>query len=115
TPDDRYVDLLLLIVMASTFLFAVPAGVAAAWLRSGNEDNEDPVELRQGLIAGTASGAVAGLVLTDFVAIAVFMMVLGPLLGAAGGALGGAVAADHPRKPRPARSWAAGLFVRSGS
>ena len=41
------------------------------------------------------------------------MMVLGPLLGAAGGALGGAVAADHPRKPRPARSWAAGLFVRS--
>ena len=38
---------------------------------------------------------------------------LGPLLGAAGGALGGAVAADHPRKPRPARSWAAGLFVRS--
>jgi len=54
-------------------------------------------------------------VLTDFVAIAVFMMVLGPLLGAAGGALGGAVAAGHPRKPRPARSWAAGLFVRSGS
>jgi hypothetical protein len=120
TPDDRYVDLLLLIVMASTFLFAVPAGVAAAWLRSGNEDNEDPAELRearirQGLLAGTASGAVAGLVLTDFVAIAVFMMVFGPLLGAAGGALGGAVAADHPRKPRPARSWAAGLFVRSGS
>ena len=55
----------------------------------------------------------AGLVLTNFVAIAVFMMVLGPLLGAAGGALGGAVAAEHPRKPRPARSWAAGLFVRS--
>ena len=24
-----------------------------------------------------------------------------------------AVMADHPRKPRPARSWAAGLFVRS--
>ena len=37
----------------------------------------------------------------------------GGTLGAAGGALGGAVAADHPRKPRPARSWAAGLFVRS--
>ena len=120
TPDDRYVDLLLLIVVASTFLFAVPAGVAAAWLRSGNEDNEDPVELRearirQGLLAGSVSGAAAGLVLTDFVPIAVFMMVLGPLLGAAGGALGGAVAAYHPRKPRPARSWAAGLFVRSGS
>jgi hypothetical protein len=38
---------------------------------------------------------------------------IGPLLGAAGGKLGGAVAADHPCKPRPARSWAAGLFVRS--
>jgi uncharacterized protein YqgC (DUF456 family) len=59
------------------------------------------------------AGAVCGLVLTNFFAVAFFMMVLGPLLGAAGGALGGAVAADHPRKPRPARSWAAGLFVRS--
>jgi len=56
-----------------------------------------------------AAGAVCGLVLTNFFAVAFFMMVLGPLLGAAGGA----VAADHPRKPRPARSWAAGLFVRS--
>src|SRR5689334_21369935 len=117
TPDDRYLDLLLLIVMASTFLFAVPAGVAAAWLRSGNEDPAELREarIRQGLLAGSVSGAAAGLVLTDFVPIAVFMMVLGPLLGAAGGALGGAVAAYHPRKPRPARSWAAGLFVRSGS
>jgi len=53
------------------------------------------------------------LVLTNFVAIAVFMMVLGPMLGAVGGALGGAVAAEHPRRPRPVRSWAAGLFVRS--
>jgi hypothetical protein len=52
-------------------------------------------------------------VLTNFAAVAFFMMVLGPLLGAAGGALGGTVAAYHPRKPRPARSWAAGLFVRS--
>jgi hypothetical protein len=43
--------------------------------------------------------------------VAVFMMVIGPLLGAAGGTLGGAVAADHPRRPRPARSWSAGLFV----
>jgi hypothetical protein len=56
---------------------------------------------------------VTGLVLTNFFAIAFFMMVLGPMLGAVGGALGGVVAADHPRKPRPARSWAAGLFVRS--
>jgi hypothetical protein len=117
TPDDRYVGLLIVIMMAITFLFAVPAGVAAAWLRSGNEDPAELREarIRQGLLAGSVSGAAAGLVLTDFVPIAVFMMVLGPLLGAAGGALGGAVAAYHPRKPRPARSWAAGLFVRSGS
>jgi hypothetical protein len=59
------------------------------------------------------TGAVCGLVLTNFAAVAVFMMVLGPLLGACGGATGGIVAADHPRKPRPVRSWAAGLFVRS--
>ena len=68
---------------------------------------------RVGWLAGSVAGAVAGLLLTDFFAVAFFMMLLGPLLGAAGGALGGAVAADHPRKPRPARSWAAGLFVRS--
>jgi hypothetical protein len=43
--------------------------------------------------------------------VAVFMMIAGPLLGAAGGALGGAVATDHPRRPRSARSWSAGLFV----
>lgn len=117
TPDDRYVGLLILIMTATTFLFAVPAGVAASWLRAGTEDPAELREarIRQGLLAGSVSGAVACLVLTDFVPIAVFMMVLGPFLGAAGGALGGAVAADHPRKPRPARSWAAGLFVRPGS
>jgi hypothetical protein len=117
TPDDRYVSLLIVLMTAITFLFAVPAGVAAAWLRSGNEDPAELREarIRQGLLAGSVSGAAAGLMLTDFVPIAVFMMVLGPLLGAAGGAFGGAVAAYHPRKPRPARSWAAGLFVRSGS
>jgi hypothetical protein len=103
-------------MIAAAFLFAVPADVAASWLRSGTEDPAELREarIRQGLLAGSVSGAVAGLVLTDFVPIAVFMMVLGPLLGAAGGALGGAVAADHPRRPRPARSWAAGLFVRPG-
>lgn len=117
TPDDRYVGLLILIMIATTFLFAVPAGAAASWLRPGTEDPAElrAARIRQGLYAGSVSGAVAGLVLTDLVPIAVFMMVLGPLLGAAGGALGGAVAADHPRKPRPARSWAAGLFARSGS
>lgn len=117
TPDDRFIDLILLVLLVTTFLSGTLAGAAASWLRPGSGDPTELREarIRQGLLAGTASGAAAGLVLTDFVAIAVFMMVLGPLLGAAGGALGGAVAADHPRKPRPARSWAAGLFVRSGS
>jgi len=115
TPDDRYVDLILLGVFAVTFLFGTVAGAAASWLRSGAEDPAELREarIRQGLLAGSATGAMAGLVLTNFVAVAFFMMILGPALGAAGGALGGAVAADHPRKPRPARSWAAGLFVRS--
>jgi hypothetical protein len=107
--------LLIVVMMATTFLFAVSAGLAASWLRSGIEDPAELREarIRQGLLAGSVSGAAASLVLTDFVPIAVFMMVLGPLLGAAGGALGGAVGAYHPRTPRPARSWAAGLFVRS--
>ena len=115
TPDDRYVDLILLSVFAITFLLGTLAGAVASWLRSGTEDPDALREarIRQGLLAGSVAGAVCGLVITNFFAVAFFMMVLGPLLGAAGGALGGAVAADHPRKPRPARSWAAGLFVRS--
>jgi hypothetical protein len=36
------------------------------------------------------------------------MMIIGPLVGA----VGGFVAADHPLRARPARSWAAGVFVR---
>jgi hypothetical protein len=86
-----------------TWMLAGALRAAARWLPPG----------RRELLAGTVSGAVAGLVLTDFIAIAVFMMVLGPMLGAIGGALGGTLAADHPRRPRPVRSWAAGLFVRS--
>ena len=115
TPDDRYVGPILLLTITLTFLLATLAGAAASWLPSGTGDPKDLREarIRQGLLAGSMAGAVAGVVLTNFVAVAFFMMVLGPLLGAAGGALGGAVAADHPRKPRPARSWAAGLFVRS--
>jgi hypothetical protein len=115
TPDDRYVDLILLSILTATFLSGTLAGAAASWLRTGTEDPDALREsrIRQGLLAGSVAGAVAGLLLTDFFAVAFFMMLLGPLLGAAGGALGGAVAADHPRKPRPARSWAAGLFVRS--
>lgn len=115
TPDDRYVDLILLSILTATFLSGTLAGAAASWLRTGTEDPDALREsrIRQGLLAGSVAGAVAGLLLTDFFAVAFFMMLLGPLLGAAGGALGGAVAADHPRKPRPTRSWAAGLFVRS--
>jgi hypothetical protein len=115
TPDDRYVDVIFLSIFAAALLSGTLAGAAASWLRSGTEDPDALREarIRQGLLAGSVAGAVAGLLLTDFFAVAFFMMLLGPPLGAAGGALGGAVAADHPRKPRPARSWAAGLFVRS--
>jgi hypothetical protein len=114
-PDDRYVPLILLSVFAITLLLGTLAGAAASWLLSGTGDPKDLREarIRQGLLAGSVAGAVCGVVLTNFAAVAFFMMVLGPLLGAAGGALGGTVMADHPRKPRPARSWAAGLFVRS--
>jgi len=114
TQDDRYVPLILLVLLVTTIMSGALAGVAASWLRPGTGEAKELREarIRQGLLAGAASGAVAGLVLTDFGAIAVFMMVLGPLLGAAGGALGGAAAAEHPRRPRPVRSWAAGLFVR---
>lgn len=114
TPTDRYVDLQLLVVLATTFLLAALAGAAAAWLLSGTGD---PQELRmargrQGMLAGTVAGAVCGLVLTNFIVVAVFMLVAGPLLGVAGGAAGGIAAADHPPRSLPVRSWAAGLFVR---
>ena len=113
TPDDRYVGPLVLGMLVLTFLLAVLAGVAAAWLLPGTGDPQELREarIRQGLLAGSVAGAACGLLLTNFFVVAVFMMVIGPLFGAAGGAVGGAVAADHPRTPRPARSWAAGLFV----
>ena len=113
TPDDRYVGPLVLGMVTLTFLLAALAGVAAAWLLSGTEDPQELREarIRQGLLAGSVAGAACGLLLTNFFVVAVFMMVIGPLLGAAGGAAGGAVAAEHPRRPRPARSWSAGLFV----
>ena len=113
TPDDRYVGPLVLGMLALTFGLAALAGVAAAWLLSGTGDPQELREarIRQGLLAGSVAGAACGLLLTNFFVVAVFMMVIGPLVGAAGGALGGAVAADHPRSPRPARSWSVGLFV----
>jgi hypothetical protein len=63
------------------------------------------------MLAGPVAGAVGGLLLTLIGLVAVVLMVIGPLAGAAAGALGAAIAADHPRKSRPDRSWAAGLFV----
>jgi hypothetical protein len=113
TPDDRYVGPLVLGMLVLTFLLAALAGVAAAWLLPGTGDPQELREarIRQGLLAGSVTGAACGLLFTNFFVVAVFMMVIGPLFGAAGGAVGGAVAADHPRMPRPARSWSAGLFV----
>ena len=112
--SDRYVGLLFLGVVTMLFLLAGLAGMAAAWLLPGTGD---PQELRaargrQGLLAGSVAGAVCGLLLTNLFVVAVVMMVIGPLVGAGGGAFGGFIAADHPRRSQPARSWAAGLFVR---
>ena len=113
TPDDRYVGWLILSMVVLTVLLAALAGVAAAWTVPDIENLEELREarVRQGLLAGLVAGAACGMLLTSFFVVAVFMMVLGPLLGAGGGAIGGAVAAEHPRRPRPARSWSAGLFV----
>jgi hypothetical protein len=101
-------------VVTTVFLLAALAGVVAAWLMPGTGD---PEELRmarggRGLLAGSVAGAACGLLLTNFFVVAVVMMVLGPLLGAGGGAFGGMIAADHPPRSQPARSWAAGLFAR---
>ncbi len=114
SSSDRYVNLLFLGVVTTVFLLAALAGVAAAWLMPGTGD---PQELRvargrQGLLAGSVAGAVCGLLLTNFFVVAVVMMVIGPAVGAVGGAVGGLIAADHPPRSQPARSWAAGLFVR---
>ena len=113
TPDDRYAGPLILGMVVLTVLLAALAGVAAAWTVPDIENQQQLREarVRQGLLAGLVAGAACGMLLTSFFVVAVFMMVLGPLLGAGGGAIGGAVAAEHPRRPRPARSWSAGLFV----
>jgi hypothetical protein len=115
SSSDRYVGLLFLGTVTTVFLAAALAGVVAAWLVPGTGDPADlrVARGRQGIYAGVVAGAVCGLLLTDFIVLAVVMMVIGPLAGAAGGAAGGFGAANHPRRSRPARSWAAGLFVRS--
>jgi hypothetical protein len=114
TVDDRYVDLLVLGAVTLLFLLAGLAGVAAAWLlpRTGDPQQLWAARGRQGALAGAVAGAVCGLLLTNLFVVAVFMMVIGPLIGAGGGVIGGLFVADHPPTSRPARSWAAGLFVR---
>jgi hypothetical protein len=114
SSSDRYAGLLVLGMLALTFLLAALAGMAAAWLLPDTGDPQELWEARglQGALAGSVAGAVCGLLLTNFFVVAVFMMVLGPLVGAGGGAAGGFIAADHPPRSQPARSWAAGLFVR---
>ena len=112
--DDSYALLLLLGMLATVFLLAALAGGAAAWRLSGTGDPPGlrAARVRQGLLAGAVAGAVSGLLLTNFFALAgVVMMVIGPLAGLGGGALGGAIAADHPREARPDRMMDAGLFV----
>jgi len=112
--SDRYVDILFLGMITMLFLLAGLAGAAAAWLLPGTGSPEDVRVARglQGVLAGSVAGAVCGLLLTNLFVVAVVVMIFGPLIGAGGGAVGGFAAADHPLKARPARSWAAGLFVR---
>ncbi len=102
-----------LIVVAMSCLLAAPAGLAAAWLlpHTGDPQQLRAAQVRQGLLAGAVAGAVCGILLTLIFVLAFFMIVVGPLAGAVAGVLGGAFAADHPRKRRPDRSWAAGLLV----
>jgi uncharacterized membrane protein YhaH (DUF805 family) len=112
--DDSYAILLLFGMITMLFLLAAIAGAAAAWRLSATGDPQDlrAARVRQGLLAGAVTGAVCGLLLTNFSILAgMVMMVLGPLAGLGGGALGGALAADHPRQARHDHSWAAGLFV----
>jgi hypothetical protein len=112
--DDRYLNVQLLSIITTVCLLAGLAGAAAAWLLPGTADPEKlrAVQARQGLLAGAVTGAACGLMLTTVYVLAVVFMVIGPVLGAMGGAAGGLLAANHPLRPRLARSWAAGLFAR---
>lgn len=112
--NDSYALLLLLGMVATVFLLAALAGVAAALRLSGIEDPQElrAARLHQGLLAGSVAGVVCGLVLGDFFVVAgVVMMAMGPLVGLGGGAIGGAIAADHPTETRPDRIRYGGLFV----
>jgi hypothetical protein len=112
--DDRYMDLQLLIVIATILLLGTFAGAAAVWRLPGTGDPETlrAAQTRQGLLAGAVTGAACGMMLTGLFVTAVFFLVIGPALGAMSGYAGGLLAADHPLRPRLARNWAAGLFAR---
>ena len=60
---DSYAGLLVLGVLAMTFLLATLAGAAAAWLLSGTGDPQElrAARIRQGLLAGSVAGAACGL------------------------------------------------------
>lgn len=116
--DDRYLSLQILSTVTAVCLLAALAGASAAWLLPGMGAGADDAgklraaRTREGVLAGTVTGAACGLLLTSFYPLAVVFMVIGPLAGAGGGAFGGIYAADRPRRPLPARSWAAGLIAR---
>jgi len=113
--DDRYMGLQLLIVIATMLLLGTLAGAAAVGRlpRTGDPGTLRAAQTRQGLLAGTVTGAACGMLLTGLFVTAVFFMILGPMFGAMGGYVGGLLAADHPLRPRLARNWAAGLFARN--
>jgi hypothetical protein len=88
----------------AALLASVPAGLAASWLLSGDED---PQKLRtarilQGQLAGAAVGAACGLTLTSIFIGAGFMLLMGPLAGLGGGTIGGRLSVQQPRLLRPA-------------
>jgi hypothetical protein len=88
----------------AALLASVPAGLAAGWLLSGDED---PQKLRtarilQGQLAGAAVDAACGLTLTSIFIGAGFKLIVGPLAGLGGGTIGGRLAAQQPRLLRPA-------------
>jgi hypothetical protein len=83
-------QILFLIVLAMTFLIAIPAGLGAAWLQQGCLRRAAHVLLRGGRVhdvrrPGGRRGCRRG--------------------------RGGLIVAEHPRKPRADGSRAAGLFV----
>jgi hypothetical protein len=100
------------LILPVAMLGPLAAGFEAARRAPGAGSPEEQRQARtwQGLAAGVVGGGAVALpatILTGEITVLFFV----PLLGALFGALGGTVGAAHPRKPRLARSWSAGLFV----